>query len=133
MKEKSSSLNIELVAVPANMTHFFQPLDLTVNGSAKKLMRKQFITYYSSTVKNQLERGKQLEDIEVNFRLSAIKPLHAQWLINMYNFFTAEKGLKVVSKGWEKAGITGILDGSITLPKEDPFEEFCSSSLFVHI
>ena len=58
VKEKLSSLNIELVAVPANVTHFFQPLDLTVNGSAKKFIRKQFITYYSSTVKNQLERGK---------------------------------------------------------------------------
>ena len=51
VKEKLSSYNIELVAVPANMTHFFQPLDLTVNGSAKKYMRKQFIVYYSSAVK----------------------------------------------------------------------------------
>jgi len=34
--EKLESLHIQLVAVPANMTHVFQPLDLTVNGSAKK-------------------------------------------------------------------------------------------------
>ena len=34
--DKLASLNLELVPVPANMTHFFQPLDLTVNGSAKK-------------------------------------------------------------------------------------------------
>jgi len=34
MKQKLSSLHIECVYVPANMTHFFQPLDLTVNGSA---------------------------------------------------------------------------------------------------
>ena len=34
------SLNIKVVKVPANMTHFFQPLDLTVNGSAKNFMRK---------------------------------------------------------------------------------------------
>ena len=38
--EKLESLHIQLVAVPANMTHVFQPLDLTVNGSAKKYMRK---------------------------------------------------------------------------------------------
>ncbi len=30
------SLDVVCVPVPANMTHFFQPLDLTVNGSAKK-------------------------------------------------------------------------------------------------
>ena len=45
VKNELESLSIELVAVPANMTHFFQPLDLTVNGSAKKFMRKQFITH----------------------------------------------------------------------------------------
>ena len=31
------SLNIKVVKVSANMTHFFQPLDLTVNGSTKNL------------------------------------------------------------------------------------------------
>ena len=32
---KLTSKNIEVVNVPANMTHFFQPLDLTVNRDAK--------------------------------------------------------------------------------------------------
>ena len=31
---RSKLISFELVAVPANMTHFFQPLDLTVKGSA---------------------------------------------------------------------------------------------------
>ena len=57
VKSELESLNTELVAVPANMTHFFQPLDLTVNGSAKKFMRKQFITYYSGEIKNQVDSG----------------------------------------------------------------------------
>ena len=29
--------------VPANMTHYFQPLDLTVNGAAKQFMKKKFV------------------------------------------------------------------------------------------
>ena len=57
VKSELESLNIVLVAVPANMTHFFQPLDLTVNGSTKKFMRKQFITYYSGEIKNQIDSG----------------------------------------------------------------------------
>ena len=39
VKEKLRSLHMELVTVPANITHFFQPLDLTVNGSARQYMR----------------------------------------------------------------------------------------------
>ena len=87
VKERLTELNIECVYVPANMTHFFQPLDLTVNGCAKQRMRKQFVTYYSSAVKQQLDSGKQLEDIEVDFRLSVLRPLHAKWLVELFNFF----------------------------------------------
>lgn len=72
VKQKFPSQNTELVPVPASMTHFFQLLDLTVNGSAKEYMKKQFIVYYSSVVKQQHDSGKQLEDIDVDFRLTVI-------------------------------------------------------------
>ena len=65
--DKLKTLNFELVPVPANMTHLFQPLDLTVNGAAKKYMRKEFCTYYFNAVKQQLDSGKKLEDIEIDF------------------------------------------------------------------
>lgn len=41
---KLASLNIVVVSVPANMTHFFQPLDLTVNGEVKRFMKDKFTT-----------------------------------------------------------------------------------------
>ena len=94
------------------MTHFFQPLDLTVNVSGKNLMKKQFVVYYCNAVKQQLASGTELEDVEVDFRLSVIKPLHAQWLVNMYNLFTSGRGKETIAKGWKKAGITGLLDGT---------------------
>ena len=115
-------LSIKMVQVPANMTHFFQPLDLTVNGAAKQLTKKAFVTYYSDTVTKQLEAGKQVEDIEVDLRLSVIKPLHAQWLVDVYNYFSTDAGREIIFKGWKKAGIHGLLDGSTVLPPENPFE-----------
>ena len=93
--EKLKSLNCNFVPVPANMTHFFQPLDLTVNGAVKNYMRKQFVTYYSDAVTKQLESGKSIEDIEV----TTIKPFHAQWLVNMYNFCTTDKGARIINRG----------------------------------
>ena len=98
MKEK---LNIELVCVPANMTHFFQPLDLTVNGSAKKFMQNRFSKFYCNAVKAQIDSGKQIDEIDVDFRFTILKPLYAQWLISLYDHFTSERGSQIVKKGWE--------------------------------
>ena len=126
VKRELQSLNIELVPVPANMTHFFQSLDLTVNGSAKKFIRRKLVAYYSSEVKSQLDSGKNLDDVEVDFCLSKIKPLHAWWLIDMCNYFTTEKGIQIVMKGWKKVGIVDVLKGNFTPSREDPYDQFYS-------
>ena len=110
------------------MTHFF---DLTVSRSAKQFMRKQFVMYYSEIVRHKLENGENVEDIDVDLRLSAIKPLHAQWLVSMYNFFTSSKGSQIIVKGWKKAGISGLLDGTTTIPSADPFSRIYSETLEV--
>ena len=44
-------------------------------------------------------------------------------VVGMYNFLTSEKGSLVIKKCWEKAGITGLLDGSTEIQSEDPFED----------
>lgn len=76
MKRKLESLSIDLVPVPANVTHFFHHVDFTVNGVAKNMM-KEFITYYSNMVQCQLENGNDAVDIEVDLRLSTLIPLNA--------------------------------------------------------
>ena len=48
------SLNIKVVKVPASMTHFFQSLDLTVNGSAKNVMGKKFVTWMQESQQKAL-------------------------------------------------------------------------------
>ena len=118
IKAELETKGIELVPVPSNMMHFFQPLDLTVDESVKKFMRKMFITYYSCEVKNQLENDTALDDIEDDLRLSKIKPLHAQWLVEMYNHL----GQQILINGWMKAGVVDLFVGSHTPPPEDPFE-----------
>ena len=70
VKCKLQSSSIDLVPVPANMTHFFQPLDLTVNRAAKNLTKTEFISYYSRCIQQQLDAGKLLEDVEVSLRLN---------------------------------------------------------------
>ena len=42
--------NIEVVFVPTNMTGLLQPLDLTVNGYAKKYCKSKFHHWYMSEI-----------------------------------------------------------------------------------
>ncbi len=105
-------------------SQFFQPLDLTVNRAAKNQTKKEFISWYSAVIQHELNEGKALEDIDVDLKLTVIKPLHAQWLVNVYNFFLGEHGQEVILKGWKKAGIVGLFDGSTVLPPLDPFQDF---------
>ena len=42
--------NILLTNVPANMIRFYQPLNLTVNGSTKRFIAKKFNGWYSDNI-----------------------------------------------------------------------------------
>ena len=73
------------------MTHLFQPLDLTVNSWAKNFLREKFAAWYAMKVKESLDEGIDLEDMDIKTPLSIMKPLHAFWLIDLYNKFTSKK------------------------------------------
>ena len=57
-----------------------------------------------------------------------MKPHHVQWLVNLYNFFTTSEGQVITLKGWKKAGISGLLDGTTALRPEDPFKTIFDES-----
>ena len=97
---KLASKNIEVISVPANMTHFFQPLDLTVNRLAKKFMKDQFTSWYSANVQSQLDSEVPLDDVDVDLRLSVITPIHATWLVSLYNHLSSSEGKLSTAKGW---------------------------------
>ena len=67
--------------VSANFTYLYQPLDAQgfVNVCAETFMKKRFTQWYSQ----QLDAGKDIASIDIKFRLTSIKPLHAKWLIEI--------------------------------------------------
>ena len=120
--QKLRDNHIKLVRVPPNMTHLFQPLDLTVNGAAKSYLKRRFTEWFSAMIAKDLDAGKPMEEIEVKLQLSTLKPLHAQWVVDLYNYLTSEKGQEVIANGWRSAGITEAISvGSHGLPNLDPF------------
>ena len=106
------------------MTKYYQPLDLTVNGYAKKFMSRKFSGWYTQQISLQLEKGVPIDEIDVKLRLSLIKPSHAEWMAHFYNQMTIPESKKVIESGWLAAGIRDAIRlGLSNLPSIDPFEE----------
>jgi len=40
-----------------------------------------------------------MENINIDLKLNVIKPLHAQWLVDIYNYSTTADGRQVIFKG----------------------------------
>ena len=118
-QEVVESNDCVIVFVPANMTNHFQPLDLTVNGPAKQFLKQKFKSWYATQITKQFNKGKNVYDVEVPLKLSALKPIHANWLIGLYDYLRNNQDM--IRKGFEEAGINEAL--SIELEQEDPFHD----------
>ena len=111
-----------LFRVPANITNIFQPLDLTVNGLFKALMKSKFTEWYSKEIAKQLQKKIPMEDIEVKLKVLVLKPLHASWLVEVYNHPTSTSGRDIIANGWKSAGISkAVSDGLNGMEDLDPF------------
>ena len=72
-------LNIMDVEVPKNMTHFFRPLDLTINGIVKKMERREFSDSFTNCITEALlaDPKRNVTTIKLDLKLSTLKPIHA--------------------------------------------------------
>ena len=54
--------------------------------------------------------------------MSVLKPLHANWINNFYNYFTAPEGKEIITNDWKATCITEALKkGKQGLDPLDPF------------
>ena len=84
-------------------------------------MKRKVVTWYANEVKKKIEEGVPIESVEIDLSLTRIKPTHALWLIELFNFLTSEEGKKRILNGWKKTGVTNILMKTEILPPKDPF------------
>ena len=68
--------NIDVISVPPNCTGSLQPLDLSVNKSAKDFLGSKFEQWYAQQI---FEQGNL---IPIKFPMTLMKPLGAQWVMN---------------------------------------------------
>ena len=108
------------------MTHLFQLLELTVNKVAKYFTKTKFSEMFSRQISIGLQNGQELEDIEIDYRLSILKPLHAAW-ISFYDYISSPEGKTVIASGWKKSGIFDAVElGRLNKPSVlDAFNDTC--------
>ena len=49
--------------------------------------------------RGQKSEGKEVKQIEVKVILTTLKPIHAKWLVDLYNHMTTLEGKQVFSSG----------------------------------
>ena len=94
-----------LLFVPANFTGFLQPLDISFNGPAKYLLRKAMMKWLADAVAAQIRDGKAPSEVVIDLKLTALKAPFTAALAFVMKAFEDEKHVKMVKKGFEKAGL----------------------------
>ena len=118
--------NIQSVIVPAGCTDRLQPLDLSVNKSAKVFLRSQFQDWYSAQITEQLSKGeKELEPVDL--AAAKMKCVGGQWLVRLFEYLSENPN--IIVNGFHAAGIPQSLDkGKPVIDEEDFEDEYESNS-----
>ena len=108
--------DIVYVTIPNGCTDKLQPLDVSVNKSAKSYLRDKFSTWYAEQVNLQLSGGKQASEVQVDMRLSVVKELSAKWL-GLYDRLRASD--EIIVNGFKEAGIKEAIEYPPTCVSDD--------------
>ena len=97
--------DIDFVIIPANCTDRLQPLDLSFNKAAKMFLRSRFQDWFAQQVAAQKRGEKPVEPVDL--RLSMMKPLGAQWMVELFDHFKAKSS--IICNDFKAAGIADCL------------------------
>ena len=123
MKKLCVVNHCEIVIVPHNLTNKFQPLDISVNMAAKSYISIKYNEWFSNQVTSQLLNGRDPTQVKVSTRLRDIKPMHARWIVDLYNYLQSER--EIITHGFDSAGITEAATraNDVMMKVENPFRE----------
>ena len=74
-------------------------MDITFNKPAKSFIKERYNIWYTEQVNEQLNEDKDQVDVEVLVNFSQVKPIHGNWIFEMYKYLQGQvTWLSVISK-----------------------------------
>lgn len=70
---------------------------------------KKFNGWYLQQISDELESGEQVEKIDVKLSLQILKPLHAAWVVDLYNYISSTERKELILNGRKAADIYDAL------------------------
>ena len=98
--------------IPAGCTGLLQPLDISVNDSLKKKLKRSFSNWYANKVHTYLKHHRDTTGLHVDLKTSTIKPIHARWLIDSVLWLKQQK--EKLIHGWRESGILEVVDQGLS-------------------
>ena len=77
---------------------------LAIKGVAKSFLKSKFSEWYSKKIAKAFDKGQDIHEIKVNTTLSIMKPIHAQWIVRLYDCLRND--VELTRKSFKEAGIT---------------------------
>ena len=102
--------NIQSVLVPACCTDRLQPLDISVNKSAKSFLRSEFQKWYANEIGLQLTTASNEELEPVDLSTAKMKSVGAQWLVRLDEYISESPD--IIVNGFIASGIPQSIDFS---------------------
>ena len=96
---------------------------MPVYKPAKSFVSNQYSDWYANEVLTQLRKGVDPCDVKINMSLTNLKPLHARWIVELYDHLHKQKD--IIVKGFESAGVLeAIANAEAVMTRiENPFRE----------
>ena len=79
----------------------------------------------ASIITNKMltDSSRDVKTVKIDFKLSTLKPLHLNTLIQIFNYFKTNDGESIIKSGFQATGITNAIANARqgNIPSLDPY------------
>ena len=75
-------------------------------------------------ITERLDNEQKIEEVDGKLQLTRLKPLHTEWLVELFNHMTTSQDKETIMSPWKASGIIEAINKrSARLPSLDPFND----------